>query len=154
MKKTKFDDYAIYVKFPVMEYGCHVVFTDKYQDSIAARGLAAGRLHMSAACHIHRGGDSWIFFKIGNAPMGVVAHEAYHALQHMFDVIGVKSLDEETFAYHLDYLVQKIADFRNDLIDAKIGVQSSTKKRQHGKRSVGGSSRKASTGPRARRRDN
>lgn len=155
MKKTKFDDYAIYVKFAAMEYGCNVVFTENYQRSIEARGLAAGRLHTSSACHIHRGGDSWVFFKIGNTPVGVVAHESYHAIHHMFlDVIGAKHLDEEIVAYHLDYLVEEIMHFRNKLIDANIGVQSSTKKRQHGKRSVSGSGRQASTSSRARRPNN
>jgi hypothetical protein len=41
---------------------------------------------------------------------GVVAHEAAHVIRRIFDVMGVKD-DDEAFAYHLCYLVERIYKF-------------------------------------------
>ena len=41
---------------------------------------------------------------------GTIAHEASHAIRALFNMHGVR-MDDETFAYHLDYLVGRIHKF-------------------------------------------
>jgi hypothetical protein len=41
---------------------------------------------------------------------GTIAHEASHAIQELFRWAGARR-DEETFAYHLDYLVGRVHKF-------------------------------------------
>jgi len=48
---------------------------------------------------------------LGPAPdEATVAHESSHAVRHMLKVHGARN-DDETFAYHLDYLVGRIHKF-------------------------------------------
>ena len=123
MKKTRFGDYERKVTFACWaNYDVHVVFTESIPLSRKARyGTAgdsdgAGALHASAI-----GGRAHLFFKIGNCPTGVIAHESWHAICClMTEWAGVKELDNEAVAYDLGYLVQKVADFRNDLIDSGV----------------------------------
>lgn len=125
MKKTRFDDYERVINFAVWSnYDVHVIFTDSIATSRKERygtvgqGEDAGALHTSGV-----GGHSHLFFKIEHCPSGVIAHESWHAVYClMTEWAGVKDLDNETVAYHLGYLVQKIVDFRDDLIDAGVGV--------------------------------
>lgn len=45
-----------------------------------------------------------------NPDEGVIAHESAHAVRAMLTATGA-SLDDETFAYHLQYLVERIHRF-------------------------------------------
>lgn len=50
---------------------------------------------------------------------GTVAHESSHAVRHMLKESGVR-LDDETFAYHLDYLVRRIHKFLEGRADVDV----------------------------------
>jgi hypothetical protein len=45
-----------------------------------------------------------------DADVGTIAHESSHAIREMFKTRGVRN-DDETFAYHLDFLVGRIHKF-------------------------------------------
>lgn len=47
-------------------------------------------------------------FVSNKASIGVIAHEAYHAVLAIFRYIGVDQYDEEITAYHLGYIVDEM----------------------------------------------
>lgn len=51
------------------------------------------------------------------ASLGVISHEAYHAVRSLFRSIGVEEHDEELTAYHLGYIVDQIYKIINDKKD-------------------------------------
>lgn len=99
------------VRFPI--------FSDYEVRIIQARDVTATgrRLHVDLSDakaafvypqppHDKRG---WIVF--GMEPdADVIAHEASHAVRAVFNFVGAKT-DNETFAYHLGYLVGRIHKF-------------------------------------------
>jgi hypothetical protein len=137
VKKTKHGDYETRVLFPVFsDYDILIVFTEDFNKSWDARFTSSlGTPEVTTAFHWHHkpsDGRSRMFFKLGDCPTGVIAHESWHCVRTMLiDWVGC-ALEEEVVAYHLDYLVQAVTDFRNKLIDQKIvvkSVKSSKKKR-------------------------
>ena len=61
------------------------------------------------ALTISAGNVIFIFLR-PNADVGAIAHESWHAVRYMLGTLGV-DLDNETVAYHLGYLVNKIFNF-------------------------------------------
>lgn len=53
----------------------------------------------------------WLVLPL-DADAGTIAHEASHAVQALFQWTGVRR-DEETFAYHLDFIVGRVDRFKN-----------------------------------------
>jgi hypothetical protein len=45
----------------------------------------------------------------------------------MMEFVGIGFKEEEFVAYHLDFLVQHIQDFKNSLIDSGVRVKSQKK---------------------------
>src|SRR5271157_3190142 len=122
-KRTKYGDYERRVFFPIFsDYELHVVFTQNIVESRKARYGCSGASGDAGAMHsMAAGGHAHLFFKIGNSPSGIIAHECWHAIYGLMkEWAGVDHFDNETIAYHLGYLVQKVNDFRNDLIDANL----------------------------------
>jgi hypothetical protein len=146
VKRTKHGDYERVVKFPVWSgYQVHVIFTNDIAASRKARYGSAGASEGARALHSSaEGGHSHLFFRIGNSPAGVISHESWHAIRCMMvDFGGVTIMENEVTAYHLGYLTQEVVSFQIDLMDAKIGVKSSSRKKAtHGnkdsQRSVAG----------------
>ena len=131
IKKTKFGDYERVVKFPVIvNYFVHVVFTDNIARSRKGRygteGAAEGAAALSS---VAANGHGHLFFKPGNSE-GIIAHEAWHAVYRMFEFAGAE-LDNEMVAYHLSYLVDRIATFRQQ-IEFTESNQSNTEEASHG----------------------
>lgn len=127
MKICKDGDYERKVTFDAWNsYDVFIVFTESIAQSRTKRYGSAGGSDGAKALHVSaEGGRSHLFFKIGNAPSGVIAHECWHAIRRMMvEWAGVEDLDNETVAYHLGWLVGKVVDFRNDLIDAGVGMGS------------------------------
>ena len=128
MKMTRHGDYELLVRFPVWsEFQVHVVFTDDIGRSKNGRyGTNDIDVDHTNALHVFDlSGHSHLFYLIGNCPSGVVVHECWHAIRAMLEKwAGVDVMENETVAYHLGYLAQRVFDFRNDLIDAGIGVKS------------------------------
>jgi len=113
VRKTKFDDYESVVKFPVLSnYFVHVVFTDHIGRSRKGRYGSEGAAEGAAALSSQAvNGHGHLFFKISNTP-GIIAHEAWHAVYRMFEWAGAE-LDNEMVAYHLSFLVDRIASFKS-----------------------------------------
>lgn len=132
IKKTMHGDYETEILFPVFSnYHVLVVLTEDFQKSWNSRFTSTVMtVAETQAFHWHQKpneGHSRLFFKVGNCASGVVAHECWHCIRTMLtDWVGC-GLEDEVVAYHLDYLVQAVTDFKNQLIDQ--GIKSSTKKR-------------------------
>ena len=66
-----------------------------------------------AACWIGIPNDPmhcYLVFGTCATPMDI-AHEASHAIEGMFRTVGVSTEADETFAYHIGYLVSRIDKF-------------------------------------------
>jgi hypothetical protein len=58
-----------------------------------------------------------------DATVGEIAHESFHAIRRLFRFISAGD-DEELLAYHIDYLVQTIWNFKEEnLSPAKVPVK-------------------------------
>ena len=131
IKKTKHDDYERIVKFPVLSnYFVHVVLTRNIAHSRKGRygtiGEAEGAAAMSS---VAVNGHGPLFFQPSNTA-GIIAHEAWHAVFRMFEWAGA-GLDNEMVAYHLSYLVDRIASFMAQ-VEFMESNQSSTEEATHG----------------------
>jgi hypothetical protein len=62
-----------------------------------------------SACFVPDGNRGYLVLPV-NVDAGTIAHEASHAVQALFTAVGARR-DEETFAYHLDFLVGRIHGF-------------------------------------------
>ena len=115
IRKTKFEDFEHIVKFPVLSnYFVHVVFTDNIARSRKGRYGSEGSAEGAAALSsVAVGGHGHLFFKRDNSD-GIIAHEAWHAVFSMFEWAGAE-LDNEMVAYHLSYLVDRIASFKSHI---------------------------------------
>lgn len=105
------------VNFPVFEYKICVEFTSDFKKSMLANDQTkefANEDHDVTNAWTIRGKDgsdiSFIFLKL-DARASTLAHEAWHAIQHMLEYHGVK-LDGEVVAYHLTYLIEKMIDLQ------------------------------------------
>jgi hypothetical protein len=133
LRKTKHDDYEIRVIFEALaRYRVRIIFSSDMRRSWDAR-FPRTRLVIGDDCgafhHTFNNGESQLFFIIADCKTGTVAHECMHAVYALLDFIGAGFKEEEFITYHLDYLVQRVQDFKNDLIDAGVGVKSRKKKR-------------------------
>lgn len=133
IKKTKFGDYETTVIFEALaRYRVKVVLSHDLRKAWDVR-FPRTRLVISDGCgafhHTYNDGESQLFFLIGDCTTGTVAHECLHAIWAMMGFVGIGFKEEEFVAYHLDYLVQAVQNFKNDLIDQNIGVKSRKKKR-------------------------
>ena len=132
-RKTKHGDYETTVIFEALaRYRVRVVFCEELRKGWDAR-FPTTRLKLSEDCgafhHTFGDGQSDLFFLIGDCKTGTVSHECLHAIWAMMEAVGIGFKEEEFVAYHLDFLVQHIQDFKNDMIDSGIGVKSRKKKR-------------------------
>ena len=99
------------VRFSVYGYEVRVIFT---RDIVAtARRLGekddvSGSSATSITLDEHPG-IGWLLFAPDPAA-GNIAHESGHAIYALGKHVGT-TLDEETFCYHLDHLVERIHKF-------------------------------------------
>jgi hypothetical protein len=135
IKKTRHGDYERIVKFPVLStYFVHIIFTEniarsrkgRYGDEGSAEGAAA--LSSTAV-----GGHGHLFFQPSNTE-GIIAHESWHAIYHMFEWLGAE-LDNEMVAYHLAYLVDRIISFKAHIDFWELN-QSNKEEATHGNEST------------------
>jgi hypothetical protein len=97
------------VTFAVFGYVVHVI--------IAANVERTGRrlgedLTGADAGYVTKADDpmrGWLVLSTRPEP-GTISHESSHAIRAMLEAVGA-TLDDETFAYHLDYLVGRIHAF-------------------------------------------
>lgn len=102
------------VEFPVFsDFIIHIETSTDFDKTIQKYPCIehmAGDNENCDAMTLHGGGPVVFIFLKPNASVGTIAHECWHAIRHMLNVVGVE-LDSETVAYHLGYLVQKTFNF-------------------------------------------
>ena len=98
------------VLFPVFkDYEVRVIFS---RDLVkTGRRLKEDLADCEAAfvTHDDAPGYGWLVFPC-IPPPGLISHEASHAIEALFAFAGA-ARDEESFAYHLEYLVGRIHKF-------------------------------------------
>ena len=110
-KKTKYGDYATWIKFEVFSnYPVRLILTDNLAKSATDREVPTPDVDADAFCFHTNKGQSYIFLP-HDAPEGTVAHEAWHIVHMVLDYVGAKD-ENEVVAYHLGYLVNKIYEFK------------------------------------------
>jgi hypothetical protein len=121
-KITEFGDYATWVTFDVMAgYRVRVILSNDLDKSAEARlndkpsDVNGGGF----VFNVKGVGRSYIFLK-HDAPECTVAHECWHIVHRIMAWCGAE-LDNETVAYHLDHMVEKVYQFKN-------AIKSSTTK--------------------------
>jgi hypothetical protein len=126
-KITEFGDYATWVKFEIMaNYHVRLILTNDLGKSAEARLNQKPEVHGDGFVFNVKGqGRSYLFLK-HDAPESTVAHECWHIVHRIMDWCGAE-LDNETVAYHLAYMVEKVYEFKN-------AIKSSTRKKSNGKR--------------------
>lgn len=109
------------IKLPVFGYNIYFVITNNIEASRLKRNNILGRINLPLSKYIdglHSYNkfdfDSYIFVT-PESTIGTVAHEIFHSLWRMFKYFGVK-IDDETFAYHLTYLLDEFVKFKNKSI--------------------------------------
>lgn len=97
------------VKFDV--FGFIVIVIRTRDISATGRRLRADLAHAEAAFMTKSDNPmkGWLILGPGSTE-GTIAHESAHAVRAMLTAVGAE-LDDETFAYHLDYLVGRIHSF-------------------------------------------
>lgn len=116
--KAKFKEYTAKIDYPVFGYTLFICFTDDIEAARQNQKSWLGALEEPLGPFVD-GLHSYnkmecltgvIFFK-PSSTIGVVAHELFHALWRMFEAVGA-NLENETFAYHLSYSLDKVLEFR------------------------------------------
>jgi hypothetical protein len=140
LRLSKYGDYERRVNFHVFGYAVFVVFTTDIPKSVLARYNKIQAEPSFHAMHCREAGNpySHLFFKIGDATPGTIAHESWHAVRYLLDDWTGCGLGNENVAYHIGYLVDSISVFRNDLIDKGIGVKSDRQEVPHERQSSQG----------------
>jgi hypothetical protein len=112
VKKTQYGDYATWVDFEVMaNYRVRLILTDDIFKSAKGRLGSIPEDSADAFCfHVKSTGMSYLVLK-HDSPAGTIAHECWHIIYRMFHWCGVRDFDDETTAYHLDHLIEKVYDF-------------------------------------------
>jgi hypothetical protein len=101
------------VKFPILSnYEIKIVITHDFQKAYKKfkhlRDIEPREEADAITAHIREKNLSYIFLKYGSST-GVMAHEAFHAIQFMLKDHDIEMVDE-IGAYHLDYLVNEIVE--------------------------------------------
>jgi hypothetical protein len=103
------------VEFPVFsDFTIHIEVASDFEKAVkkypSIADVAGPEDHLADALTIYDGGHVCFIFLKSNTSAGTVAHEAWHAIRHMMQRMGVE-LDNEGVAYHLSYLVDEIFKF-------------------------------------------
>jgi hypothetical protein len=131
--KTVHGDYEKEFVIPQFaHYKVRVVFSEDLRKAWDSRNHSKVAIddNCKAFHQTFEDGTSKLFFLLGDCTTGTVAHECLHAVIALMKYIGIGYKEEEFLAYMLDYFVQFVQDFKNDLIDQKIAVKSRKKKRK------------------------
>lgn len=110
------------VLFPVFKgYEVCVILARDLEKT--GKRLAADLKDCEAAfvTHDDAPGYGWLVFPLAPPP-GLISHEASHAIEALFAFAGA-ARDEESFAYHLEYLVGRIHKFVDRAVDIVNGTR-------------------------------
>lgn len=97
------------VNVPIYKFGLNIILTDeinKVSHLIDDESVYAHAVLTSRTCHV-------ILNTKENITFGIIAHEALHIANFIFEVIGVipNFRDDEAQAYLLEWVVDKIIEF-------------------------------------------
>lgn len=98
------------IKFPVFGYTVRVILARNIGRT--GQRLGMNDLHDAKAAFVTDDPAppyGWLILPLKPTP-DLIAHEAAHAVRAILDRAGVGP-DDETFAYHLDYLVGRVHKF-------------------------------------------
>jgi hypothetical protein len=103
------------IKFPVFsDFTVHVEITDDIEKSIKKYSdiadLADDSDSEADAITIYAGGKVCFVFLNPDASIGTAAHEAFHVVESMMKLVGIK-LKGETPAYHIGYITERICKY-------------------------------------------
>lgn len=103
------------INFDVFGYKLNVILTnsiDISRNKINNKvGVAKGDFNDCVGLHSCNEKDNEAFiFVTKNSSAGTISHEASHAVYRMFELYGL-DFDDENFAYHLGFIVDKITEF-------------------------------------------
>jgi len=103
------------VEFPVFsDFIVHVEIARNFEKAVkkypSIADLSQKEDEEADALTVYDGGQICFIFLKSNVSVGTIAHEAFHAVEHMMKRFDVK-LKGETPAYHLGYLVNQIFRF-------------------------------------------
>jgi hypothetical protein len=118
-KLTPYNDYATWVAFDVMaNFQVRLIFSDDLRRSAIARlGSPPDIFGDGFVFNVKGEGRSYLFLK-SDADEAVVAHECWHIVFRIMEWCGAE-LDNETVAYHLDHLVEKVYAFKKSIAAAQ-----------------------------------
>jgi hypothetical protein len=133
IKQTQHGDYEkVFINPQFAKYRVQVVFCEDLKEAWQARH--SSKLKIGEDCkafhHTNDAGTSSLYFVLGNCTTGCIAHECLHAVIALMTYVDIGFKEEEFLTYMLDYFVQFVQDFKNDLIDQKVGIKSRKKKRE------------------------
>lgn len=105
------------IEFPVFNYTIYICYTTDIEASRLRRNDILGTLNQPLSKYVdglysydkNDPFNSFIFINPSSS-VGVISHEYFHALWRMFEEMGA-NLENETFAYHLSYGLDKILEF-------------------------------------------
>lgn len=111
---VKFKEYITKIHFPVWMYDIHLIYTTDIGVS-ANKRFSLKPEHQPDEYTLgfyvsSKDGHNYVIFNTKSTE-GQIAHEIHHALWDMFRRKGAE-LDDETFAYHLTYLLDKALEFK------------------------------------------
>lgn len=102
------------VEFPVFSnYVVHVEFTsDIKKTMLKYLGTKAVEVEDGTdGLAVHMPGNMSFIFLKHDCDAGDIAHESWHVIKRMMEYFGVQ-IGNETVAYHIGYLVNKITKFK------------------------------------------
>lgn len=99
------------IKFPVFnDWDIHVEVSQNFEKAITRykftlEGYTEENTN-ALTVHMEEEARCYVFFRPRASP-GTITHEAWHAMTHIFETLGIE-LDHESMAYHLGYVVDQI----------------------------------------------
>jgi len=113
----------VIIPYEVYPFDCMVEFNPDFKqlkEELKKRGIKESISYLkgegitTARTIMFEGGQTLIIFKDPNPSHGVIAHEAFHAVQFLMERIKITLNYEscEAFAYLLEYLVNKIYEVK------------------------------------------
>lgn len=112
------------IDFEIFGYRLFVIYTDNLQKTRISLNNKVGAPNKEISstvdglhCCNDLESDAFVLFT-PHSSIGTIAHEVSHAIWRMFKYYGAK-FENELFAYHLGYTLDKILKFKNE-VDMKL----------------------------------
>lgn len=117
MEEELIEEYH-FIDFPVFGYRHIIIYTNNITLSRKKINNKVGRPKHELGKNVdglhsyHKADPDGFIFFTEESTIGTISHEIFHALWQMFKYYGCK-LENETFAYHLGYMLDDILKFKS-----------------------------------------